>query len=179
MRGEISPSLLTPSSKRFFAFFIDGYGAAGNILGGKLLGAKDYTNLWKLAKKVLLYGILVSLVLVILGFIFYYPIGRLFSNEQIVLDTFYSVFYILILGLPMNALAFVYDGLFKGLGEISPDEFKNFIGEDIRLDPVEVRKEDHLSQMLQYFMGKNTPERQDFIIENLRVEKDLVEEEVD
>ncbi|MGB1317447.1 MAG: toprim domain-containing protein, partial [Flavobacteriales bacterium] len=68
---------------------------------------------------------------------------------------------------------------FKGLGEISPDEFKNFIGEDIRLDPVEVRKEDHLSQMLQYFMGKNTPERQDFIIENLRVEKDLVEEEVD
>ena len=66
---------------------------------------------------------------------------------------------------------------FKGLGEISPDEFKNFIGEDIRLDPVEVRKEDHLSQMLQYFMGKNTPERQDFIIENLRVEKDLVDEE--
>lgn len=66
---------------------------------------------------------------------------------------------------------------FKGLGEISPDEFKNFIGEDIRLDPVEVKKEDHLSQMLQYFMGKNTPERQDFIIENLRVEKDLVDEE--
>ena len=66
---------------------------------------------------------------------------------------------------------------FKGLGEISPDEFKNFIGEDIRLDPVEVRKEDHLNQMLQYFMGKNTPERQDFIIENLRVEKDLVDEE--
>jgi topoisomerase-4 subunit B len=66
---------------------------------------------------------------------------------------------------------------FKGLGEISPDEFKNFIGEDIRLDPVEVKKEDHLSQMLQYFMGKNTPERQDFIIGNLRVEKDLVDEE--
>lgn len=66
---------------------------------------------------------------------------------------------------------------FKGLGEISPDEFKNFIGEDIRLDPVEVKKEDHLSQMLEYFMGKNTPQRQDFIIENLRVEKDLVEEE--
>lgn len=66
---------------------------------------------------------------------------------------------------------------FKGLGEISPDEFKNFIGADIRLDPVEVKKEDHLSQMLQYFMGKNTPERQDFIIENLRVEKDLVDEE--
>lgn len=66
---------------------------------------------------------------------------------------------------------------FKGLGEISPDEFKNFIGEDIRLDPVEIKKEDHLSQMLEYFMGKNTPERQDFIIENLRVEKDVLEEE--
>ena len=66
---------------------------------------------------------------------------------------------------------------FKGLGEISPDEFKNFIGEDIRLDPVEVKKEDHLSQMLEYFMGKNTPDRQDFIIENLRVEKDVLEEE--
>jgi topoisomerase-4 subunit B len=65
---------------------------------------------------------------------------------------------------------------FKGLGEISPDEFKNFIGEDMRLDPVEIRKEDHLSQMLEFFMGKNTPDRQDFIIERLRVEKDLVED---
>ena len=67
---------------------------------------------------------------------------------------------------------------FKGLGEISPDEFKNFIGEDIRLDPVEIRKEDHLSQMLQFFMGKNTPDRQGFIIDNLRVEKDIEEKEV-
>jgi topoisomerase-4 subunit B len=64
---------------------------------------------------------------------------------------------------------------FKGLGEISPDEFKNFIGEDIRLDPVEIRKEDHLSQMLSFYMGKNTPDRQGFIIDNLRVEKDLAE----
>nr|MBP9151127.1 type IIA DNA topoisomerase subunit B [Flavobacteriales bacterium] len=68
---------------------------------------------------------------------------------------------------------------FKGLGEISPDEFKNFIGEDMRLDPVEIRKEDHLSQMLEFFMGKNTPDRQDFIIDRLRIEKDLVEEEVE
>lgn len=65
---------------------------------------------------------------------------------------------------------------FKGLGEISPDEFRNFIGPDIRLDPVRIKKEDHLSRMLEYFMGKNTPDRQEFIIENLRVEKDLVEE---
>lgn len=61
---------------------------------------------------------------------------------------------------------------FKGLGEISPDEFKNFIGPDIRLDPVIIKKHESVSQMLEYYMGKNTPERQDFIIENLYVEKD-------
>ena len=66
---------------------------------------------------------------------------------------------------------------FKGLGEISPDEFKHFIGPDIRLDPVSVSKEDQLPKMLQFFMGKNTPDRQEFIIDNLRVEKDMVDEE--
>lgn len=59
---------------------------------------------------------------------------------------------------------------FKGLGEISPDEFKNFIGPDIRLEPVIVGK-DSIQHLLEYYMGKNTPERQDFIIENLRIEK--------
>lgn len=102
----------------FSAFFIDGYGAAGNIIGGRLLGAKDYNGLWKLAKKIISYGLLVSLVLVAFGFIFYRPIGRLFSNEAIVLEAFYAIFFILILGLPMNTLAFVFDGLFKGLGEM-------------------------------------------------------------
>jgi len=63
---------------------------------------------------------------------------------------------------------------FKGLGEISPDEFKNFIGSDIRLDPVQMKKHESVSQMLEYYMGKNTPERQDFIIDNLYVEKDEV-----
>ncbi|TCN73250.1 topoisomerase-4 subunit B [Acetobacteroides hydrogenigenes] len=65
---------------------------------------------------------------------------------------------------------------FKGLGEISPDEFRNFIGEDIRLDPVRLTKEDSVHDLLQFYMGKNTPERQDFIIENLRVEEDIVED---
>ena len=65
---------------------------------------------------------------------------------------------------------------FKGLGEISPDEFKHFIGEDIRLEPVLLTKEASIDSILSYFMGKNTPERQDFIIDNLRVEKDLTEE---
>ncbi|HVA97336.1 MAG TPA: DNA topoisomerase IV subunit B [Bacteroidia bacterium] len=64
---------------------------------------------------------------------------------------------------------------FKGLGEISPDEFKHFIGKDIRLEPVIVKKENAIAEILSYYMGKNTQERQDFIIQNLRIEKDLVE----
>jgi topoisomerase IV subunit B len=67
---------------------------------------------------------------------------------------------------------------FKGLGEISPEEFKHFIGKDIRLEPVIIDKAAPIDRMLAYFMGKNTPERQDFIIDNLRVEKDLVKEEI-
>jgi topoisomerase IV subunit B len=63
---------------------------------------------------------------------------------------------------------------FKGLGEISPDEFKVFIGEDMRLEPVTLHKGDSIKNILEYFMGKNTPERQEFIIDNLRVEKDEV-----
>ncbi len=64
---------------------------------------------------------------------------------------------------------------FKGLGEISPKEFGNFIGEDIRLQPVIINKDTTLPKLLSYYMGKNTPDRQKFIIESLRVEKDLVE----
>ncbi|MEE4115191.1 MAG: DNA topoisomerase IV subunit B [Marinilabiliaceae bacterium] len=64
---------------------------------------------------------------------------------------------------------------FKGLGEISPGEFKHFIGKDIRLEPVRMRKDDSVKDFLDFYMGKNTPARQDFIIDNLRVEEDLVE----
>ncbi|OQY05160.1 MAG: DNA topoisomerase IV [Bacteroidetes bacterium 4572_117] len=67
---------------------------------------------------------------------------------------------------------------FKGLGEISPNEFVHFIGEKIRLEPVLLKRDESASDMLDFYMGKNTPSRQDFIIENLRVEEDLVEEEV-
>lgn len=102
----------------FAAFFIDGYGAAGNILGGKLLGAKDYNGLWKLAGRIILYGMGVSLILMLPCFLFYKPIGRLFSQDVNVLDAFYSIFIIVILGLPINTIAFVLDGLFKGLGEM-------------------------------------------------------------
>lgn len=68
---------------------------------------------------------------------------------------------------------------FKGLGEISPDEFSFFIGEDMRIDPVVIGREANIQDMLGFFMGKNTPDRQKFIIENLRVDKDDVEEGVE
>ena len=65
---------------------------------------------------------------------------------------------------------------FKGLGEISPDEFKHFIGEDIRLDPVMLDKDMSIEELLSFYMGKNTPTRQEFIINNLKVELDIVED---
>ncbi len=100
------------------AFFIDGYGAAGNILGGKLLGEKSYDGLWKLAKRIVLYGEGVGLVLISFGVIFYKPLGMIFTADPLVLSAFYSVFFIVILGMPINSVAFTLDGLFKGLGEM-------------------------------------------------------------
>ncbi|GIR98089.1 MAG: hypothetical protein CM15mP101_04590 [Flavobacteriaceae bacterium] len=61
---------------------------------------------------------------------------------------------------------------FKGLGEISPNEFKNFIGDSIRLDPVIINKETSVDDLLSFYMGKNTPERQNFIIDNLKFDID-------
>ena len=68
---------------------------------------------------------------------------------------------------------------FKGLGEISPGEFKDFIGDDIRLEPVILNEDTKIEQVLEYYMGKNTPQRQEFIIDNLRVEKEQNSKEVD
>ena len=65
---------------------------------------------------------------------------------------------------------------FKGLGEISPNEFKNFIGDDIKLDPVIIDKSTTVEELLTFYMGKNTPDRQQFIIDNLKVELDLINE---
>ena len=67
---------------------------------------------------------------------------------------------------------------FKGLGEMSPNEFKYFIGDDIRLDPVMLDSDITIETLLQFYMGKNTPDRQKFIIENLKVELDIIEEEL-
>ncbi len=68
---------------------------------------------------------------------------------------------------------------FKGLGEISPDEFGGFIGDDIRLEPIILRKDTSIKQLLTFYMGKNTPDRQDFIIGNLKVERDMVDDDIE
>ncbi|MDX1629655.1 MAG: toprim domain-containing protein, partial [Fulvivirga sp.] len=65
---------------------------------------------------------------------------------------------------------------FKGLGEISPEEFGKFIGDEIKLDPIILKKDATIKQLLSFYMGKNTPDRQDFIVNNLRIEKDTEEE---
>ncbi len=66
---------------------------------------------------------------------------------------------------------------FKGLGEISPDEFARFIGPEMKVDPVIMEQGEHIQNLLEYYMGKNTPQRQDFIIENLRADIDLIASE--
>ena len=67
---------------------------------------------------------------------------------------------------------------FKGLGEISPEEFREFIGGNMRLDKVRITKDDPIHDLLEFYMGKNTYERQGFIIDNLRIEEDLVEQDL-
>ncbi|HNP66516.1 MAG TPA: MATE family efflux transporter [Aequorivita sp.] len=102
----------------FTAFFIDGYGAAGNILGGKLLGERNYGSLWKLTKKVNLYNLVVAAALVLCGLVLYEPLGLLFNKDEKVLSTFYGMFFMVLICLPFNAMAFTLDSIFKGLGEM-------------------------------------------------------------
>ncbi len=101
----------------FFAFFIDGYASVGNIMSGKLLGEKNYVQIWNLSKQLNTYTIIISFLLGAICFSFYNPIGRLFSKDPEVLSLFSSIFWIVILMQPINAITFVFDGIFKGLAE--------------------------------------------------------------
>ena len=100
------------------AFLIDGYASAGNILSGKLLGAKKYELLIDLSKKLIKYGIFVGIIIGFLGAILYFPIGQIFTDDKTVLKEFYKVFWIILLMQPLCALAFIFDGVFKGLGKM-------------------------------------------------------------
>lgn len=101
----------------FFAFFIDGYSSVGDIVSGKLLGEKNNKKLWRLSVKLSRYSIIVSIMLALICAIFYFPIGLLFSQDALVLQSFYGIFWMVLMMQPINAIAFVFDGIFKGLGE--------------------------------------------------------------
>ncbi len=101
----------------FFAFFIDGYASVGNIISGKLLGEKNYKKMWKLSIKLSRYSIIIAILLSLVCGATYFSIGKLFSQETEVLQLFYSVFWIVLIMQPINAIAFVFDGIFKGLAE--------------------------------------------------------------
>jgi len=101
----------------FFAFFIDGYASVGNIVSGKLLGEKNYKKMWLLSIKLSRYSIVVAVILSVFCSIFYLEIGRLFTKDQQVLQLFGTIFWIVLIMQPINAVAFVFDGIFKGLAE--------------------------------------------------------------
>lgn len=101
----------------FFSFFIDGFANAGNAIGGKLLGERNYKSLWHLSIDISKYAIVVAALLILICSILYEPIGLIFNKDKEVLNLFYKVFWVVLLMQPVNALAFVFDGIFKGLGE--------------------------------------------------------------
>ncbi|WP_203257517.1 MATE family efflux transporter [Hyunsoonleella ulvae] len=101
------------------AFIIDGYAGAGNIMSGKLFGAKHYKDLVRLNKKLIKIGLIIGSVLAIVGFIIYKPIGMLFTKESEVLELFYNMFWVVLIMQPICAIAFIFDGIFKGLGKMS------------------------------------------------------------
>lgn len=100
------------------AFVIDGYASAGNILSGKLYGAKDYKSLILLSNKLIKYGIIVGVVMASIGALVYYPIGLVFTKDETVLNEFYNIFWLVLAMQPLCALAFIFDGMFKGLGKM-------------------------------------------------------------
>ena len=100
------------------AFIIDGYASAGNILSGKLFGAKAYHLLIKLSNQLIVYGIIIGIISACVGALFYFPLGRIFTSDPKVLTVFYEVFWIVLLMQPLCALAFIFDGIFKGLGKM-------------------------------------------------------------
>lgn len=100
------------------AFVIDGYASAGNILSGRLLGAKDFINLEVLRIKLTRYGTTVGILLFLVLGVLYIPIGRLYSNDIEVRRLFYNSFWLTIAMQPLCAVAFIYDGMYKGMGRM-------------------------------------------------------------
>tara|TARA_B110000046_G_scaffold146407_1_gene153730 strand:- start:2833 stop:4167 length:1335 start_codon:yes stop_codon:yes gene_type:complete len=102
----------------FAAFAVDGYASAGNILSGKLYGAKSYSLLVQLSNRLIKYAFIVGLTMGAVGALFYISIGVVFTTDPEVLTEFYNIFWIVLIMQPFCALAFVFDGIFKGLGKM-------------------------------------------------------------
>ena len=100
------------------AFILDGYASAGNILSGKMLGGKEYDVLIKLSSKLVKYGVILGVINALIGAVFYFPIGTIFTNEPEVLSAFYEVFFIILIMQPLCAITFIFDGMFKGMGKM-------------------------------------------------------------
>lgn len=100
-----------------FSFFIDGYSDAGNAIGGKLLGRRDFKKLRLLLVDLLKYGIGITLFLTGICLLFYEDIGRIFNKDEAVLILYASTFWVVLVMQPVNAVTYIYDGLFKGFGE--------------------------------------------------------------
>jgi putative MATE family efflux protein len=100
------------------AFMIDGYSSAGNILSGKLYGAKDYQTLLRLSSKLTKYGFIIGVFLTIIGALFYEAIGTVFTKDPGVLEKFYASFWIILAMQPLCAITFIFDGMYKGMGEM-------------------------------------------------------------
>ncbi len=100
------------------AFIVDGYASAGNILSGKLYGGKEYLLLITLSNKLIKYGIVIGVLIAVVGGVLYYPLGKIFTNDPKVLEQFYNVFWIVLAMQPLCTIAFIFDGIFKGLGKM-------------------------------------------------------------
>ncbi|MGB1269000.1 MAG: MATE family efflux transporter [Flavobacteriaceae bacterium] len=100
------------------AFVIDGYASAGNMMSGKLFGANDFESLIILRKKLTRYGVVVGLILFVSLGLLYVPIGKLYSNNMLVRAEFYNTFWLAIVMQPLCAIAFIYDGMYKGMGKM-------------------------------------------------------------
>lgn len=102
----------------FFSFFVDGFASVGSIVSGKLKGACSTLHLKQLVVDLTRYAVIVAFVLMCVCFLFYKHIGLLFTADKEVLSVFYAVFWVVLVSQPLNAIAFVYDGVFKGLAEV-------------------------------------------------------------
>ena len=102
----------------FAAFAVDGYASAGNILSGKFLGSKEFETLVQLSQKLTKKALIVGISMASIGGIFYNSLGEVFTSDPIVLSIFNEVFWIVLLMQPLCALTFVFDGIFKGLGQM-------------------------------------------------------------